>query len=212
MNLNQEEQNKMTLMNETLLAKTFDDDNSLMEYVLRIMLQRNDLTVMKCKATKEIDHSPFKNNIRLDVLAKDEKDTFYDIKILVVNKDFSPSLLYLYPRMIIADYFKQGIDLDTLPQHVPIAILGYDYYADGEPYHEITAYDEADKTYHPEIMDEFVLNQKYVSDSDFGKLMHDFDCADTSKMLLPKLKEKVEHCKSIQLIITSIKRVLGPPA
>ena len=153
MNLNQE-QNKMTLMNETLLAKTFDDDNSLMEYVLQIMLQRNDLKVMKCKATKEIDYSPLKNNIRLDVLAKDEKDTFYDIKILVADKDFSPSLSYLYPRMIIADYFKQEIDLDTLPQLITIAILGYDYYADGEPYHEITAYDEADKTYHPEILGE----------------------------------------------------------
>jgi len=197
MNLNQEELNKMTLMNETLLANVFDNDTSLMEYVLRIMLQRNDLTVMKCKATKEIDYSPLKNNIRLDVLAKDEKDTFYDFKILVADKDFSPSLLYLYTRMIIADYFKQGVDLDTLPQQIPIAILGYDYFSDGEPYHEITAYDEADKTYLPEIMDEFVLNQKYVSDSDFGKLMHDFDCADTSKMLLPKLKEKVEHCKSI---------------
>ena len=187
---------KMTLMHDILMTRVFNKDKALVQYVLRIILGRDDLTVLESEVQKEMYASPDGKAIRLDVYAKDKNNTYYDIEIQRVEKNFSMNRMRFYQSVNDINHLNRGESYETLPKTIIIFILGYDYYKDGLPYHQIQAVDKQLNQDCPEVLDWYILNQKYLdTKTDFGKLMHDLGCAKPSEILLPPIAKRVQYYK-----------------
>ena len=187
---------KMTLMHDILMTRVFNKDKALVQYVLSIILNRKDLTVLETEVQKELFTNREGKSIRLDIFAKDNENTYYDIEIQRIQDNFSFKRMYYYQSIIAANTLHPGDDYNKLPKTILIFILGYDHFKDGLPYHHFTIHDETSNKIHNEATEWYILNQKYVdTTTDFGKLMHDLGCPKPNEMFLPPIKDRVEYYK-----------------
>lgn len=82
-NLNEEARIKvlnMSLMSDILFNSFMNDNNEGMEYVLRVIMDKDSLRVLRV----EVQHSvpnPFSRGVRYDVFARDDKGNDYDIEV-----------------------------------------------------------------------------------------------------------------------------------
>ena len=192
----QEELEKMTLMHDILMTRVFNKDKALVQYVLNIILNRKDLTVLETEVQKELFTNIEGKSIRLDIYAKDKENTYYDIEIQRIPDNFSFKRIRYYDSMIVSNSLRPGDDYNKLPKNILIFILGYDHFKDGLPYHQFITCDKTEIIDHPEILQWYILNQTYVdTNTDFGKLMHDLGCSKPNEILLPPIKDRVEYYK-----------------
>ena len=190
------EVDEMTLMHDVLMTRVFQDDPGLVEYVLRIMLNRNDLKVVSSEVQKDIFARPEHHSVRLDVVAVDEHNVFHDIEIQRASENFSFKRMRYYQSSIDHNNLGVGENYSKLPETILIFIMDFDYYGDGKPYYRFRLKDDFKGRVAPDSYVWYLLNQKYVDKkSTFGKLMHDFGCAKTEEILLPRIKKSVECCK-----------------
>jgi hypothetical protein len=74
-----EEKEKMTLMHDVLMARVFHDNVELSQYVLNIMLNRTDLTIISSEAKREGLLFPDLKETYLDILALGDEEGLYRI-------------------------------------------------------------------------------------------------------------------------------------
>jgi hypothetical protein len=78
----------LRLMDDDFMTIVFSGDNKLTEFLLRILLDRTDLTVKQSLTQKE-KHNIFGRSVRLDVLAVDTEGKQYNIEIQRADKGAS---------------------------------------------------------------------------------------------------------------------------
>ena len=75
-------------MDDDFMTIVFSGDNKLTEFLLRILLDRTDLTVKQSMTQKE-KHNIFGRSVRLDILAVDTEGRQYNIEIQRADKGAS---------------------------------------------------------------------------------------------------------------------------
>ncbi|MBR6913340.1 MAG: hypothetical protein IKN34_05990 [Treponema sp.] len=78
----------LRLMDDDFMTIVFSGDNKLTEFLLRILLNRTDLTVKQSMTQKE-KHNIFGRSVRLDILAVDTEGRQYNIEIQRADKGAS---------------------------------------------------------------------------------------------------------------------------
>ena len=71
---------QLCLMDDTFMTIFFDGQNDLMEFVLKIILNTQDLKVLQTKTQIDI-HSIAGRSARLDVVATDSKGKHYNFEV-----------------------------------------------------------------------------------------------------------------------------------
>ena len=79
----------MRLMDDDFMTVVFDGDNEATEFLLRILLNRDDLHVKKVTTQKE-KRNLFGRSVRLDILAEDDKGKLYNVEVQRADEGASP--------------------------------------------------------------------------------------------------------------------------
>lgn len=189
----------MRLMDDDFMTVVFDGDNETTEFLLRILLNRDDLHVKKVSTQKE-KRNLFGRSVRLDILAEDDKGKLYNIEVQRADEGASPKRVRFNQAMLDSHSLKKKDDFNKLPELYIIFITENDYYGLGQPFYKIKKSVEVLSTesmYLPfdDGCNIIYVNGKYRGDDALGKLMHDFNTPNADEMNYSELAEKVRYHK-----------------
>ena len=180
-------------------AIVFDGDNEITEFLLRILLNRDDLRVKKVTTQKE-KRNLFGRSVRLDILAEDTKGKLYNVEVQRADEGASPKRVRYNQAMLDSHSLKKKEDFTQLPETYIIFITENDYYGLGQPFYKVRKTIElatTDSTYLPfdDGCNIIYVNGRYRGDDALGKLMHDFCTPNADEMNYSELAEKVRYHK-----------------
>ncbi len=105
----------LRLMDDEFMSVVFDGDNELTTLVLRIILNRGDLTVKKTMTQSE-KRNLYGRSVKLDILAEDTTGKLYDIEIQRADKGSSPKRARANLSALDSKPLKKGDDFASLPE------------------------------------------------------------------------------------------------
>ena len=189
----------MRLMDDDFMTVVFDGDNEITEFLLRILLNRDDLRVKKVTTQKE-KRNLFGRSVRLDILAEDTKGKLYNVEVQRADEGASPKRVRYNQAMLDSHSLKKKEDFTQLPETYIIFITENDYYGLGQPFYKIKKTVELPSTastYLPfdDGCNIIYVNGRYRGDDELGKLMHDFCTPNADEMNYKELAEKVRYHK-----------------
>lgn len=189
----------MRLMDDDFMTVVFDGDNEITEFILRILLSRDDLHVKKVTTQKE-KRNLFGRSVKLDILAEDTNGKVYNVEVQREDEGASPKRVRYNQAMLDSHSLKKKKDFSQLPETYIIFITENDYYGLGQPFYKVRKTIElarTDSTYLPfdDGCNIIYVNGKYRGNDALGKLMHDFCTPNADEMNYSELAEKVRYHK-----------------
>ena len=176
------------------MSKVFEDDIEATEFLLKIILQRDDLEVTESKGQVSIKNL-LGRSVRLDIKAKDKTGKLYNIEVQRADSGAGEKRARYYSAILDANSLLPRQDFDKLPETYVVFITEHDVLKGGLPlYHINRKIEENGMTFCDESHIIYV-NGEYKEDNDIGKLMHDFSCENPDDMKLRLLAEKTRYFK-----------------
>ena len=186
----------------------FKDNLPLIQFALRIILNRPDLALTHCETQKDLKRLVGLRSLELDIYA-DEVRVYLDEKgnkklfIIKYNLEtersedrMEPHRLRYHVSAIDVESLKQGQDFKELPECYVIFITETDYFGAGKPVYTIErTILECKNRLFGDGEHILYVNAAYRGDDDIGKLMHDFCCSDPDEMLLEPMAERARYLK-----------------
>lgn len=185
---------KFRLFDDDFMSKVFEDDIEATEFLLRTILQRDDLEVTESKG-----QVPIKNllgrSVRLDIKAKDRNGKLYNIEVQRADEGACEERARFYSAILDANTLLPRHSFAELPETYIIFITEHDILKFGLPlYHINRKIEETGMTFQDKSHIIYV-NGEYKGDNDIGKLMHDFSCTNPDDMNSRLLAEKTRYFK-----------------
>ena len=171
------------LMDDAFMSKCLENAPECIELILQIILGKKDLKVVK-------------SQIRFDVFARDSNGREYDIKIQRAKDGAEPKRARYNSALMDANALKSGEDFNKLRDTYVIFITENDVMEDGQ---DVYVYDRSEKMSGRSLCDGthiIYVNGATRSNSDIGKLMHDFLCSNAAEMYFDILKRQVSQFKN----------------
>ncbi|MBR1445371.1 MAG: PD-(D/E)XK nuclease family transposase [Firmicutes bacterium] len=185
---------EFSLMDDTFMSKVFEDKECA-ELVLRVILGKK-LKVINVKTRYVIDNLHGRS-IRLDIRAVDDDGDLYDIEIENDQKRATPKRARFNISIMDSDTLDKSELWNDLPETYMIFITRDDVLCGNKPiYHIERTIKELDHKLFDDETHIIYVNSKIQNDTELGRLMHDFNCKDPSKMYNKTLAERTEYFKS----------------
>ncbi len=187
----------LRLMDDDFMTIVFSGDNKLTEFLLRILLDRTDLTVKQSLTQKE-KHNIFGRSVRLDILAVDTEGKQYNIEIQRADKGASKKRARYNLSMIDSHSLQKNDDFSALSETYIIFITVNDIYKKGDPIYKVKQIIETiDGTILPfdNGVNTIYVNGAYNGENAIGWLMHDFRESNADKMHYAEIAERVRFHK-----------------
>ena len=186
---------RFRLMDDTFMSKCLENAPECIELILQIILGKKDLKVVKSQTEYPIK-SLQGRGVRFDVFARDSKGKEYDIEIQRAKDGAEPKRARYNSALMDANALKSGEDFDKLRDTYVIFITENDVMGGGK---DAYVYDRTEKKSGRSLCDGthiIYVNGATRSDSDIGKLMHDFLCRNAAEMYFDILKRQVSQFKN----------------
>ena len=184
------------LMDDTFMSKCLENAPECIELILQIILGKKDLKVVKSQTEYPIK-SLQGRGVRFDVFARDSKGKEYDIEIQRADKGAEPKRARYNSALLDANALKSGEDFDKLRDAYVIFITENDVMGGGKDIYKIdrTIQELSGKAFGDGTHIIYV-NGATRSNTDIGKLMHDFLCSNAAEMYFDILKRQVSQFKN----------------
>lgn len=190
---------ELTLFDDDLMSKVFDENIEATELILQIILERKDIKVVKVKGQVELK-SPYPQgrNIKLDIHAVDGNGSSFDVEVQRNAKGAHNRRPRFHQSMMDARILKKNQDFKELNDIYVIFICQHDKFKENKPiYHVDKIIRETGKSYDDGSHIIFV-NGKYRGEDDFGRLAHDFNCKRADNIFFKPLADGVRHFKETE--------------
>ncbi|MBP5158017.1 MAG: PD-(D/E)XK nuclease family transposase [Treponema sp.] len=190
----------LRLMDDDFMTVVFSGDNEATEFLLRILLSRDDLKV-KSSMTQKEKRNLFGRSVRLDIVAEDTEGKTYNVEVQRADKGASPRRVRYNLAMLDSHTLKKDDDFSALPETYIIFITENDYVGQGKPFYKVKKCfeDTADMGNGDLPFDDgchiMYVNGEYRGDDAIGHLMHDFGCRNADDMHYDELAERVRFHK-----------------
>ena len=173
----------------------FKDNIPLAQLVLRIITGKPDLVITSCQTQKDMKRLAGARSLCLDAYGVDSTGRKYDLEIQRADKGAAPRRARYHSSVMDVENLDAGQDFSELPETYIIFILEKDIYARGKPLYAIERMNL--DTGEPFGDGEHILyvNGEYRGDTDLGRLMHDFGCADAGRMKFDLMAERTRYLK-----------------
>ncbi|MBQ7264641.1 MAG: PD-(D/E)XK nuclease family transposase [Firmicutes bacterium] len=185
---------EFSLMDDTFMSKVFEDKECA-ELVLSIILGKK-LKVVNVKTQYGIDNLHGRS-IRLDIRAVDTSSNLYDIEIENDQKRATPKRGRFNISIMDTDVLDKNEPWDKLPETYMIFITRDDVLGGNKPIYHI---DRTIRELNHKLFDDethiIYVPSKMQDDTELGRLMHDFNCKDPSKMYNKILAERTGYFKN----------------
>jgi len=185
----------LRLMDDEFMSVVFDGDKELTGLVLRIILNRDDLTVKKTMTQSE-KRNLYGRSVKLDILAEDTNGKLYDIEIQRADKGASPKRARANLSALDSKSLKKGDDFSALPETYIIFITENDIYHLNKPFYEVEKSIKGIKEPFDDGSHTIFVNGAYRENDAIGKLMHDFCVSEADEMYYSEIAEKVRFHKN----------------
>ena len=128
--------NKFTLMDDTFMTQVFSGDLECTEELLKIILKRNDLSVIKSVTQLTIGNL-FGRSVRLDIYANDATGKQYDIEVQQDDSGTVPERARLNSALFDSRLTTSGEKYKEMPETYIIFITSNDVLKGGLPVYTI---------------------------------------------------------------------------
>ena len=128
--------NKFTLMDDTFMTQVFSGDLECTEELLKIILKRNDLSVIKSVTQLTIGNL-FGRSVRLDIYANDATGKQYDIEVQQDDSGAVPERARLNSALFDSRLTTSGEKYKEMPETYIIFITSNDVLKGGLPVYTI---------------------------------------------------------------------------
>ena len=182
-------------MDDTFMSKCLENAPECIELILQIIIGKTDLKVISSQTEYPIK-SLQGRGVRFDVFARDSNGREYDIEIQRAKDGAEPKRARYNSALMDANALKSGDDFDKLRDTYVIFITENDVMEDGQ---DVDVYDRSEKMSGRSLCDGthiIYVNGATRSNSDIGKLMHDFLCRNAAEMYFDILKRQVSQFKN----------------
>lgn len=194
------------LMDDDFMSKVFED-KTCAEFLLKIILNRDDLTVKEAHGQHDIKNLQGRS-VRLDILAVDEQNRAYNIEVQRSDRGAGAKRARYNSSLLDANLTEPGDEYDALNETYVIFITENDVLRHGLPiYHIDRMIREVNEAFEDKAHIIFV-NSQIKDETALGKLMHDFSCTDPQDMKYPVLAERVRYFKEDTKGVTNMCRAL----
>ena len=182
------------LMDDEFMTVFFDGQTECAEYVLRIILNRDDLHVIKSESQYS-QTNLYGRSGRLDILAKDNTGKLYNIEIQRADKGAGAKRARFNLGLIDTRTLKKGQDTEELPEVYVIFITENDVLGEGKAVYRIDRYIDGKRLFGDDAHIIYV-NGVYRGADAIGDLMHDFFCRKSGEMKADVLSSRAKYLKS----------------
>lgn len=129
------------LMDDTYMNVFFNEQPELVEFILRILLQKDDLKVISSRIQRPLKNIQGRSLI-LDIDAIDSENTLYDVEVQQENSGADPERARIHTSMIDSNALLPREQFKQLPESYVIFITREDYYHAGLPFYTINRHIE----------------------------------------------------------------------
>ena len=187
------------LFDDTFMSAVFDGQIAETEFLLRVVLGRDDIFVESSEAQYAISNI-YGHEARLDILARDRQGKAYNVEVQRALAGASMQRARFLGAMVDVTLLKKGDQHQNLPERYTIFITEDDMFGKGLPsYHACNTIDELDHLPLGDGGHIVYINGQYRNlETPIGRLMHDFFCARADDMLNPLLKKRVKYLKETE--------------
>lgn len=186
----------MTLFDDDLMSKVFDKNIPATELLLRIILGRDDISVINVKGQEDL-RNPYPNgrNIRLDIHAVDGNGSDFDVEVQRGTSGSHIRRARFHGGMMDSRKLKADQEFKELKDAYVIFICQHDKFHKKKPiYHIDKIVRETGEIYDDGAYTIYV-NGTYKAKNALGKLIHDFNCVNADDMNYEPLAKGVRHFK-----------------
>lgn len=195
-------------MDDDFMRCLFKDNIPLAEFVLRIIVDKQDLTIISCETQKDMKRLAGARSICLDAYGTDAARKRYDMEIQRQEKGADPHRARYHSSVMDVENLHSGQEFKELPDTYTIFITEKDFYGKGEPVYPIERINLA--TGKPFEDGEHILyvNGEYRGETKLGKLMHDFNCTQASDMNYKLMAERTRYLKENPKGVSEMCRIM----
>ena len=186
----------------------FKDNIELEEFVLRIIIGKEDLIITECQTQKDMKRLVGARSVCLDAYGTDSSGKKYDLEIQREDKGANPHRARYHSSVLDVENLNAGQDFHELPDTYTIFITEKDFYGEGKAIYLI---ERINLTINRPFKDgEHILyvNGEYRGKSDLGKLMHDFNCTNAADMNYEIMAERTRYLKENPRGVSEMCKVL----
>ena len=182
-------------MKHTFMSKCLEDAPECIELILQVILGKKDLKVVKSQTEYPIK-SLQGRGVRFDVFARDSEGREYDIEIQRADKGAEPKRARYNSALMDANALKSGEDFGKLRDTYVIFITENDVMGRGQ---EVYSYLRIEENCGDKLLDGthiIYVNGATRSETEIGKLIHDFLCRNPEEMHFDILRKRVSQFKN----------------
>lgn len=186
----------MDLFDDDLMSMVFDGNNPATGLLLKIILKRDDITVISVVGQREFQNPVVGGrDIRLDILAKDSMGKYYNIEVRKGAEGAHVRRARFNSSMMDSRMLKAGQEFSELRDSYMVFITQTDIFGYGIPIYTVNRrFEEIDVPFQDGSHIVYV-NGSYKGDDAVGRLMHDFGCKESKDMYYPELAKGLTHFK-----------------
>ena len=182
------------LMDDTFMSKVFED-KACAELLLRVILNRDDLTVVRVVSQFELKNLQGRS-ARLDIYAVDEHGKQYDVEVQRSDDGAAPRRARYNSSLLDTNSLLPGEKCDNLPESYVIFITEHDVLNGGKPLYTINrTISEMNNAIFADESHIIYVNGEARTETALGELMQDFFCNDPDKMHYKVLSRRAGYFK-----------------
>jgi predicted transposase/invertase (TIGR01784 family) len=174
----------------------FKDNLPLAEYVLRTILDKEDLNLESFEIQADFKRVTGARSVCFDGYASDSEGKIYDIEVQKDSSGASPERARYHSSTLDIGNLDGNQDFSELPETYVIFITEEDYFGEGKPVYVI---EDVNRTTGKPFNDRrhiLYVNASYNDlTTEIGKLMHDFLCDNPDEMLCKPMAERAGYLK-----------------
>ena len=106
---------KMRLIDDAFFSACFEDNIEAVQYILRIILEKEDLQVLKVETQKNVENH-YGRSVRFDVFARDTKGKLYNIEVQRADSGAIPQRARYNSVMLDYHELKKQEEFKELPE------------------------------------------------------------------------------------------------
>ena len=188
----------LTLFDDDLMSRAFDQNIEATELLLRLILKRN-IKVLSVNGQDEIKNSAVGGrNVILDVHALDENGEKMDIEVQGNSEGAHIRRARYHSSVLDSRMLKEGQEFKEIKDSYVIFIYKRDKFQEGLPLYHIDRYVRETGKLFEDGSHIIYVNGNYKGDDEIGHLMQDFHQTDPDNMHYKELSQEIRHFKEVE--------------
>ena len=125
-------------INDTLFRTMAKDNIPLVEHIIRVTLNRDDISILRVNTQDDIHLFSFQHSVILDCLAIDKDGVLFDIEVQKFNNDSLEKRVRYYSSMLDSRYsLSKGMPFKEIKDSYVIFLMEEDYFHLGGQVYEV---------------------------------------------------------------------------